>query len=181
MLPVSQRTSELRRQEGYTETKRVVTDCTFPHDTFWLVSIVEGDKVVPKNVEYVAPNVRHGPKRPSPGTPIMLAGDAPMQPKGDQAPRQRSGAQHVDYHQRRAGLQPVDLRDAVGLRQGLPPVRTCNADADADGRHRAQVQTERLDRREPRPRHEGSNGHGLAACEQLPPDGDDPCRSARLS
>ena len=59
-----------------TETKRVVTDCGFPHDDFWL-SKCKGGKLFRTSLKYVAPNVRHGPKRPSPGTPIRLAGDAP--------------------------------------------------------------------------------------------------------
>ena len=59
-----------------TESKMVVTDCTFPHDTFHLSIVVDG-KVTLTTEECVGPNVRHRPKRPSPGTPIRLAGDAP--------------------------------------------------------------------------------------------------------
>ena len=55
-----------------TETKRVITDCGFPHDDFYLTRC-NGGKLERSSVKYVSPNVRHGPKRPSKGTPIATA------------------------------------------------------------------------------------------------------------
>ena len=55
---------------------RVISDAGFPRVPFFNVKLVNG-RLEKTETEYVSTKIRHGPSRPSKGTPIRLAGDAP--------------------------------------------------------------------------------------------------------